>query len=106
MQNRTGVIARNYSGPERVLSARESSMKSHFRVINAEIGSRRETNLAPRVTTFLALIEYSSPDALLRFITELKLGVAQNRSKILSSREFGLVFSRRENKSFGIWFDS
>lgn len=104
MQNRTGVIARNYSGPERVLSARESSMKSHFRVINAEIGSRRETNLAPRVTTFLALIEYSGPDALLRFITELKL--AQNRSKILSSREFGLVFSRRENKSFGIWFDS
>lgn len=100
MQNRTGVIARNYSGPERVLSARESSMKSHFRVINAEIGSRRETNLAPRVTTFLALIEYSGPDALLRFITE------QNRSKILSSREFGLVFSRRENKSFGIWFDS
>lgn len=104
MQNRTGVIARNYSGPERVLSARESSMKSHFRVINAEIGSRRETNLAPRVTTFLALIEYSGPDALLRFITELKL--AQNRSKILSSREFGFVFSRRENKSFGIWFDS
>lgn len=46
MQNRTGVIARNYSGLERDYLARESSMESRLRVINPEIGSRRETKLS------------------------------------------------------------